>query len=120
MLKFTDRTSGDVYSDVGKGLNLRIKRLVYFYQSFNEEAVVSKSRSKSSYKPGVHKFPDEFIKHYMTKKDFRESLVVSLATVYVEKFEGIPNPPYGAKVLIFFLSLCVGGSKESLEFVSRN
>ena len=84
MLKFTDITSGDVYSDGGERLKLKIKSLVSFYQSADEEAVVSKSSSESPYKPGVHKFIDDFIKHYMTNKEFRESLVVSLATVYVE------------------------------------
>ena len=72
--------------------------------------------SESSYKPGIHKFLDDFIKHYMTKKDFRESLVVSLATIYMAKCEGVPNPLDGAKVLNFFLSLCAGGRKASFDF----
>ena len=57
--------------------------------------------SESSYKPGIHKFLDDFIKHYMTKKDFRESLVVSLATVYVAKCEGVPTLSMVQKYLIF-------------------
>ena len=47
-------------------------------------------------------------------------MVVSLTNVYVVKCEGIPNPPYGAKLLIFLLSLCAGGSKASFEFVYGN
>ena len=61
ILKFTDRTIGDVYSDGGRQLKLQIKILVSFYQSVDEEAVVSKSSSEPSYKPGVYKFLDDFI-----------------------------------------------------------
>ena len=56
----------------------------------------------------------------MTRKEFRESLVVSLVAVYVAECEGIPNPLYGAKLLIFFFSVCAGGSKVSFEFLSGN
>ena len=62
ILKFTDRTIGDVYSDGGRQLKLQIKILVSFYQSVDEEeAVVPKSSSEPSYKPGVYKFLDDFI-----------------------------------------------------------
>ena len=42
----------------------------------------------------------------MTNMEFRESLVASLATVFVTKCEGIPNPTDGAKELNFLVSVC--------------
>ena len=82
--------------------------------------MVSSTVTKSAYVPGVHKLLDDFINHYMNKKEFRERLIVSLVKGYVSKVEGVVNTTYGAKVLEFFLDMAAIGDKKAFKFVSGN
>ena len=43
--------------------------------------------------PEVHKLFDNFINHYMNKKESRKSLTASLVKGYVYKVKGVANPP---------------------------
>ena len=89
-----------------------IKSLLSFYDSFNKKAVVSSMVTKSDYVPGVHKFVYNFINHYTNNKYFMEILMVSLVTGYLSKVKGVVNPPYGEKLLDFFLDLATSGDEK--------
>ena len=120
MLQFTSKTSDKTLSEGGNELKRRLKSLLDYYRSVNVNAVASKPGATSSYVPGIDKFLDGFVENYVKKKEFRESLVVSLAKGYVAKVEGHSNPPYGAKVLNFLLALAASGDTKSFQFVSGN
>ena len=103
----------------GRQLMMRLESLTKFYKSINP-VIVKSICPETSYKPGIHKFLDDFVKHYLKNNGFRESLVVTLAHTYVSKCNGVSNPPYSTKVLIFFMALSAGGNKVAFELVSGN
>ena len=82
--------------------------------------MVSSTITKSDYVPGVHKFLENFINHYMNNKEFRESLMLILVKGCVSKSEGVVNHPYSVKVLEFFLALDASGDQKEFKFLSGN
>ena len=107
-------------SVAGVALKNRVILSVAFYKSLSTSAEATQIANPSGYIPGVNSFLDNFIKHYLSNAEFRDSLVVHLMRGYVAKVEGVKNPKYGSKVLNFFMALAASGDKKGFEFVSGN
>ena len=108
------------FSQEGRDLSTRISLAINYYKSISTSNTASLVATRWGYIPGIDSFLDSFIKHYLSEKEFRDSLLVQLMTGYVAKVDGAKNAAYGAKVLNFCLALAAGGNKKAFEFVSGN
>ena len=75
-----------------------------FYKSVNL-VIVNLVCPDTSYKPGVHKFFDDFVKHYLMDNGFVGSLVSTMAYTYVPRRNDVSTSPYSAKVLNLSMAL---------------
>ena len=114
------KTEESRFSSEGVNLNNRIALALTFYKSLATSTEVGFILTSSGYIPEVDTFLDNFIKHYTTNTEFRDSLVVHLTRGYVSKVEGVKNPKYGSKVLNFMLALAASGNKKAFEYGSGN
>ena len=119
MEKF-QKTADRTLSEAGKSLKQRIILASRLYTNLMKSEVKEKVETSTGYIPGVDKFLDNFIGHYVDSPKFRNSLVVNLCRGYTTKVSGVANPAYATNILHFLLGLAAGGKKRAFEFVSGN
>jgi hypothetical protein len=120
MIKF-GKTPDSKLSFHGLALCARTMNACTLYKSLSKGALKKIVESSSGFLPGKDKFLDNFIQCYNEKKkQFHDSLILSLMQAHVSKMSGHQNPAYGVKVINFMLGLVAAGHKQAFEYIFGN
>ena len=90
-----------MFSGEGIVLKDRIVLALSFYKSLSNTKVLGKIATTLRYIPGADSFLDNFVTHYTSNIEFRDSLVVHLIKGYVSKVEASDNPLWYLIVLTY-------------------